>query len=112
MSNMNKNLIPKGNYCYTWIQEPSKENNYQGIIKKCPFWNVKKFNGVEIPWCDYLNSGGYPNETENYEGWEDYDEADKKLKEYFGEEYEEKTNCILLFDQCKECGENLEDDEM
>jgi hypothetical protein len=104
-------VIPKGSYCYTWIEEPSKNNNYRGKTKVCPYYQFKIINGVEIPWCDYLNMGGTPGDGK-WKGWEEENNPMKKLITYFGSEAEvdEKLSLFLLFDMCKECGENDQDE--
>ena len=46
-------------------------------------------------------------------GWEDDNKAEEILTEHFGskEKMEEKLPLFLLFDSCKECGENEENEE-
>jgi len=95
--------IPYGEYCY------SRDENNKKI--KCPFWKIREFNGVEIPWCEYLSQGGLPNEIDQYKGWEDDDVAIQKLREHFGDEFHCKTSALILFDWVKECGENTCIDE-
>ena len=102
-------VIPKGDYCYTWIEVPSVENNFVGKTKVCPYAEVKDINGVHVPWCNYLELGGFPGNGK-WAGWEDSGKADEVLIEYFGskEKMEEKLPLFLLFDSCKECGVNTE----
>lgn len=104
---MDKSLIPNGHYCYTWKETPSAQNNFVGKVNLCPYWKVKEVNGIEFPWCDYLNLGGTPG-CGDWKGWTDYKKAVKGLTEHFGsEELRDKNlSLFLLFDQCKECGEN------
>ena len=104
-------VIPKGDYCYTWKEVPSESNNYRGTVNRCPYYDVKNVNGVQFPWCNYLELGGTPGDG-NWAGWKDSDKADEVLTEYFGskEKMEEKLPLFLLFDSCKECGENVEDE--
>ena len=88
-------VIPKGSYCYT----------YEGDdFKICPYWDTiegapKQYNG----YCHYLEKG----------------DIDLEQKMEF---LNTKTNetvmgvdlpfpCSLLWDQCKECGINNEDNE-
>ena len=47
---IDKTKIPEGDYCYTY-----DKNEY---FVRCPYWKVREFNGVEIPWCNYLDCGG------------------------------------------------------
>ena len=104
-------VIPKGDYCYTWKEVPSESNNYRGTVNQCPYYDVKNVNGVHVPWCNYLELGGYPS-SGKWAGWEDIDKATDILNKHFGSEQEaDKNLCLfLLFDGCKECGENVEDE--
>ena len=104
-------VIPHGDYCYTWIEVPSVSNNFVGKTKTCPYADVKDINGVHVPWCNYLELGGYPGNGK-WAGWEDDIKSDEVLTEHFGskEKMEEKLPLFLLFDSCKECGENVEDE--
>lgn len=106
-----KSLIPKGGYCYTFDELQSEENNWRRKIKLCPYYEVKKVNGVEFPWCNYLNLGGTPGDGK-WDGWEEGKDPIGILENHFGgkKEMEEKLPLFLLFDQCKECGENDEED--
>jgi hypothetical protein len=100
--------IPPGDYCYTWSELPSVENNYRGKINKCPYYEVKKVDGVIFPWCNFLGLGGYPGDGQ-WTGWENFEEAEVKLNEHFEGKADEKLPLSLLFDSCKECGENTEE---
>lgn len=51
-------VIPRGPYCYTWIEYPSEKNNFIGRTKVCPYYETKDINGVHVPWCNYLELGG------------------------------------------------------
>ena len=104
-------VIPHGCYCYTWKEVPSESNNYRGTVNRCPYYDVKNVNGVEFPWCNYLELGGTPGDG-NWAGWKDDIKADEVLTKHFGskEKMEEKLSLFLLFDSCKECGENVEDE--
>ena len=96
---MNKDIsiIPNGIYCYNAISGPDKH----GILntKTCPYFKTKEYNGVWVPYCEYLEWGDVSNVT---------DEEYKKLLEYFGNEEKMKGKLPLglLWDGCKECGEN------
>jgi len=105
-------VIPKGDYCYTWIEVPSVENNFVGKTKTCPYAEVKDINGVQVPWCNYLELGGYPL-SGKWAGWEDFDQATEILNKHFGSEQEadKHLRLSLLFDGCKECGVNVYEDE-
>ncbi len=109
MSVKDTSIIPNGDYCYTWIEVPSESNNYHGKTKQCPYYDVKNVNGVEFPWCNYLELGGTPGDGK-WKGWEDHNKADEVLTEHFGskEQMEDKLPLFLLFDSCKECGVNTE----
>lgn len=97
-------MIPEGDYCYTWIETPNRETNFRGKTKSCPYFTKKEFNGVEVPWCSFLDCGGLDNNQE--------DSDIPKLIEHFGSE--EKMNealpLFLLWDQVKECGVNIPED--
>jgi hypothetical protein len=58
MSGKDTSIIPKGDYCYTWKEVPSESNNYRGKVNYCPYYDVKNVNGVEFPWCNYLELVG------------------------------------------------------
>lgn len=100
-----KSLIPKGQYCYTWLEFPSKENGFKGKTKPCPFYGNKDINGVKVPWCSYLEEGGTDN------GWEDEEWQKVKARYKTEEDMDNALPLSLLWDACKECGENFEDDE-
>jgi hypothetical protein len=71
-------VIPKGQYCYTFLGSNDFGGGYR--IKKCPYWSINTdYDRHNNGYCSYLEKGD----------WED---------ESFG----------LLWDQCKECGINWE----
>lgn len=113
MSNKDTSVIPKGIYCYTWKEYPNEQNNWSGKVNYCPYYDVKDINGVEIPWCNYLELGGTPG-SGKWKGWDDYGTAEKVLIEHFGgkEQMDEKLPLFSLFDQCKECGINDEHEDI
>ena len=100
-------VIPRGPYCYTWIEYPSEKNNFIGRTKVCPYYETKDINGVHVPWCNYLELGGTPGDG-TWTGWEDYEKANDTLNKHFGSQAETDKNLplFLLFDSCKECGVN------
>ena len=91
-------IIPKGPYCYSRAEGVNK----YGIpnAKYCPYMTSKDYNGVTCPYCSYLEKGGLDNIVT------DGDFA--KLIEHFGSEEKvfDGLPLTLLFDSCKECGEN------
>lgn len=100
--------IPKGLYCYKYRQrrdgEPELEEDGKPIlyIESCPHWTSKMVGGVEMPWCSYLNRGGWDNR--------EYSEDEiKSIRDSFQtiQEEDEALGLFLLWDGCKECGENL-----
>lgn len=101
MSNQkDTSIIPFGDYCYTWVEPPSEENNRKGKIKTCPYLTKKEFNGVDVPWCSFLDCGGIDN---------NHDDSDiEKLVQHFGteEKMNEELPLFLLWDMVKECGVN------
>jgi len=44
-------------------------------------------------------------------GWENFEEAEAKLNKHFDGKADEKLPLSLLFDSCKECGENYADED-
>jgi hypothetical protein len=98
--------IPYGDYCYTWLEKPSKENGFVGKTKACPYYATKTFNGVEVPWCTFLKCGGLNNSTDDSEV--------ANLIDYFGseEKMNEELPLSLLWDQVKECGVNLPKEDL
>ena len=95
-------VIPKGCYCY----EPSEGHNKYGIpnVKYCPYMTSKEYNGVLCPYCAYLEQGTVDCTDEDF----------KKLVEHFGSEEKvfEGLPLTLLFDSCKECGINDDDETL
>lgn len=77
-----KGLIPHSDYCYKWLETPSPENNYRGKVKTCPFYDkMQNLPAQSNGYCHYLQAGDF---TEN--------------------------GTHLLFDMCKECGINAENE--
>lgn len=100
---LDKEKIPHGDYCYSDLK--IVEDPVFGFRSKhvaCPYWRRRKINGVDVVWCDFLNSGGMLNE--------DFDMS--KLIEHYGSEDNtfKKLPLSLLFDQVKECGENNDEE--
>lgn len=88
-------LIPRGLYCYTWIEVPSASNGYVGKTAPCPYWHLlpgkpEQANG----YCAFLGRG-------------DWDEV------RYGEDGQQEivTGTTLLWDGCKECEVNEDIDE-
>jgi hypothetical protein len=81
-----KSIIPYGDYCYIWEIEPKIAPVVfrPGKIKCCPYWsrNLDKPE-QEDGYCAYLEKGDW-----------------------------DLGPCSLLWDQCKECGVNWDDEEM
>jgi len=78
-----QNLIPEGDYCYVWEEQPSAENLYMGKIKVCPFYD--KF--TQLPeqqngFCHYLKIGDFT-----------------------------RRGTFLLWDMCKCCGIKKQEDD-
>jgi hypothetical protein len=77
-----KSLIPRSDYCYKWLETPSPENNYRGKVKTCPFYDkMTNLPAQSNGYCHYLQAGDFT---------------------------EDGTH--LLFDMCKECGINVENE--
>jgi hypothetical protein len=90
--------IPYGEYCYSIIGGPDEQGRLK--TKPCPYLTNKVFNGVEVPWCNFLECGGLNNSHDDSEV--------SKLVDYFGGESKmnEELPLMLLWDQVKECGMN------
>ncbi|MFA5154545.1 MAG: hypothetical protein WC554_18520 [Clostridia bacterium] len=88
-------VIPKGPYCYTYDEA--------GEYKLCPYWDTikgvsKQYNG----YCSYLEKGDMDLEQE-------MELTDMKTGEKIkGDKLPFPVS--LLWDQCKECGINKEDE--
>jgi len=97
----NKNLIPKGLYCYSIDSD--------GHEVRCFYWGVDKDHDLpqENGYCSYLEKGDYDLNRE--EIWTTYFVKDGIKKEGTAAELGEKLS--LLWDQVKECGINDEIDE-
>lgn len=95
-------IIPKGDYCYIWLNE----RHESGLPKSqhCPYMCGKEYNGVIVSYCNYLELGDIGGITE---------EEHAKVLEYFGseEKMDQELPLFLLFDDCKECGENYYTEE-
>jgi hypothetical protein len=97
--------IPNGDYCYSWIETPSDKNKFIGKTKVCPYYKIKNVEGVEFPWCNYLELGGMPANGK-WKGWENYEDANTKLDKHFDSNMDQKLSLSLLFDAIKYCGIN------
>jgi hypothetical protein len=103
MTNQDTTVIPYGSYCY------------DGNIR-CPYWVWKQIThdqkvprrvndkdeviSVSIPYCLYLDQGDVFGISK-----EEFDEL-KHFHNMTNEELWEKYPLDLLWDACKECGEN------
>lgn len=91
--------IPRGQYCYKLAGK--MKHRADGMpywkTKCCPHLTSKKFGGVVVTWCNFLELGSVHNNTTP--------EEHKKLEAHFGSEakMDEKLPLSLLWDQCKEC---------
>ena len=75
--------IPNGIYCYTWFNS-NDDNGYFAHRNTCPYWSMKSDQPEqENGYCSYLERGDW--------------EAD---------------HLSLLWDQCKECGINMDDENI
>jgi len=102
-----KTLIPKGQYCYVLdITVQRDKDKFSIPIVRCPYSTSKELNGVQVPWCSYLKSGGVSNNWSKEE-WD-------KIIEYFGSENNvfDHLDADLLWDDCKECGVNDDNEEL
>lgn len=101
-----KTLIPIGHYCYHIDYLYGGKDLKQGEIPivTCPYSTYKGINNVNVPYCSYIDSLGWKN------GFTD--EEYNKLIEHYGSEDNvfEALELDLLWDQCKCCGENYDED--
>lgn len=95
MEEKDTSVIPNGHYCYSY----DSDNN----LIKCPYWKIipdrpEQENG----WCDYLEKGDVEIIAEG-----GYYQVDKNNNVIPNSE----IGFSLLFDSCKECGINIDDEE-
>ena len=105
MEKKNIKIIPKGLYCYSIDMDNIDDYNVPGKgipVFYCPYYKSKIVEGIDLPWCDFLNLGGVSNSTT--------DEEYEKLVNHFGSEknLEKDFPLDLLWDAVKECDENKE----
>ena len=94
---MNKNKIPKGHYCYSYDSKTDECNHCQYLGFETINTDVKS---IKLWHCSYLNQSDSHCSDEDFE----------LLKKHFGitdDELLEKFPLDLLWDACKECGENI-----
>lgn len=75
-------LIPKGRKC-----------------TGCPYWTFKKRHNIPMPYCDYLNNWGLPNDLT-------FRDRDFLLSLY-GKDFIPEFPLAKLSDKLKECDLNL-----
>ena len=104
-------LIPKGMYCYT----PTGESGIgkDGIpfrkIDPCPFWKQdRRRREQERGYCTYLGKGDWDLNKEG-ELYQINKDGSKTLIKKKGEPTVFPMS--LLWDQCKECNINIDDEE-
>lgn len=111
--------IPLGDYCYVGRErrpeEPETKEDGRPIhyITCCPYWTSKNFNGVDVPWCSFLETGGLYGAVEGDHTPERHESDHQKLLAHFGSEeaIDKALPLFLLFDQVKECGVNIGDED-
>lgn len=64
--------IPEGLYCYSWVETPSKENNFCGKKKVCPYHQLKTINGEIYGYCNLMCIGDDDIDLEGYSMLYDY----------------------------------------
>lgn len=97
-----KKLIPKGVYCYEMVGYD--EINDIMKCKYCPFYVYLDIMDVTIPYCLCEKRGAIDNISDN-----EYE----ILKKHFNcseDELDEMFNGDLLWDGCKICGVNNDED--
>jgi hypothetical protein len=107
---LNASNIPEGLYCYKYRERKADEPEFNeaGLpiryVEYCPFYGWKEIGGVEMPWCSFLNQGGYDN-IEYSKGELESIRATFKTQK----EHDDALPLFLLWDGCKECGQNYGD---
>ena len=99
--------IPEGHYCYVPdVEKNANRGDNSGVYytKNCPYYSSIEDEGVTIPYCKFMEAGSVENGTSE----EDYDKLIKKYGSI--EKVWEKYPLDLLWDQVKECGENIDDE--
>lgn len=105
--------IPYGPYCYSWEEDPNpppktpKNEMFHGYrIKHCPYLQHRIFNGVRVPWCNFLDAGGERIYARPGQSDEEFNAEHNKLVEHFGneEELEKVLSLGSLWDCIKACG--------
>lgn len=89
-----ESLIPNGIYCVT--------GNY-----KCPYWRLRpNYPEHECGYCDFLEKGDWEiNEEHGKIEWQNKDNKVVQITE------PHEIPVSLLWDACKECDINMEDEE-
>jgi len=106
---LDASIIPPGTYCYFGRESTTidKETGMPSFkMKMCPYFTHMTFNGVNVPWCSFLNKGGTEGSLKHGQTEAEAEVEWQKLKDYFVTE--ENMNKVLpldlLWDSCKECG--------
>ena len=114
-NNMDASLIPYGDYCYSGVESIRTDERGMPVrtMKMCPYSSYRIFNGVTVPWCNFLNKGGTEGSLKQGQTEEQAEEEYQKLVAHFGTEeaLDKALPLFLLFDDCKECGINCSQEE-
>ena len=125
--------IPAGDYCYVGGEHYyDEQGRYRWRTYTCPHMTTKVVNGVALPWCSLLKAGSVPGAAGSLTdddreklikawGLSTYgaDHAEELVKDGIYETVEEakavrtfetpsEFDLFLLWDSCKECGENMD----
>lgn len=107
---MDKTLIPKGSYCYENLEYNGK-GGFK-IIGRCPYWKCRKdidnaeVNENNYGYCLYLGKGDVElNKEVEYEISFGKDKGKMKSADEIG------LPLSLLWDMCKMCNENIEEED-
>lgn len=104
---MKEDIIPEGPYCYTLKERTERTSDPYDLGVEylyCPYYTKLCIGEIKIPYCLFSKEGDLGNI--NNKQWE-------KLKERFGVDDDglfEMFPYSLLWDHCKECGVNWDDD--
>lgn len=99
-------VIPPGHYCYVPDMEKNAnkdKDDHRLYIKTCPYWSIRKDKPEQANgYCSFMEKG-------DWEINEDATVIDMKTGEVT-EVSDLPFGVGLLWDQVKECGENIKDD--
>lgn len=103
MSNISN--IPKGDYCYSY-----DEHKKEQVL--CPYWSLREDKPEQLNgYCSFLKKGDWElspefNKRIKIKRAKNPDLVGKTASEVFGDDWPSS----MLWDQVKECGENMREE--